>query len=179
MGIAIVIFLVLVGPVIIWACMTGKESELARLKVLELEVHHKIESSLLKAINQNGLGADQLELIYERKDFFAVDDNSAPHFFKKLKIFRHSNSSYSLGIFYSNTTEGLLQKISELRARRALFLHPHEYQIAFGAYPHRDQLKPLLENSMKSRLEQFDPDLHAGEVFVTEPVGQEFGAKFK
>ena len=94
-------------------------------------------------------------------------------------IFHNDENQFWLHTFYSDDRPPLVELINELRARRALFLHPREYEIAFGAYPHRDQLKPILEKSMNSKLERFDPDLHAGEMFVTEPIGQEFGARFK
>ena len=31
----------------------------------------------------------------------------------------------------------------------------------------------------RAKLDRFDPDLHSGEILATEPIGQEFGAKFK
>ena len=94
-------------------------------------------------------------------------------------IFRNDGNQFWLHTFYSDDRPHTDELVSELRARRTLFLHPREYEIAFGAYPHRDQLKPFMENSMKSKLERFNPDSHSDEIFVTEPIGQEFGAKFK
>ena len=92
-------------------------------------------------------------------------------------IFTNDENQFWLHAFYSDDRPPLVKLINELRARRTLFLHPREYEIAFGACPHRDQLKLILEKSMSSKLERFDPNLHAGEMLVTEPIGQEFGAR--
>ncbi len=179
MAIVILISLVVAAVTLIWALEKGRKSEAARLKNFKVEVDKKIQLAFEKISTDYNFPFNQINSLLEITEFLSTDGESNPHFCKKLKIIRGSNETYWLGIFYSDAREGLIQKIPELRARRALFLHPREYQIAFGAYPHRDQLKPLLENSTKSKLERFDPDLHADEMFVTEPIGKEFGARFK
>ncbi|MGB4115261.1 MAG: hypothetical protein WBK51_01800 [Polaromonas sp.] len=50
---------------------------------------------------------------------------------------------------------------------------------AFTADTHRRQLKPLLDDSMQSKLERFNPEIHGGEMFAVEPIGKEFGAPSK
>ena len=179
MGIVVLISFVAAAVVLIWALERGRKSEIARLQNFEVEVDKKIQVALEKISTDYNIQPDQIDSLLEKTEFLSADGESNPHFCKKLKIFRSSNETYWLGIFYSDAREGLVQKIPELRARRALFLHPREYQLAFGAYPHRDQLKPLLENSMQSKLERFNPDLHADEMFAVEPIGREFGAKIK
>ncbi len=179
MEIVVLISLVAAAVVVIWALERGRKSETTRLQSFEVEVDKKIQVALEKISTDHSIPINQFNFLLEKTEFLSADGESNPHFSKKLKILRSSNETYWMGIFYSDAREGLVQKISELRARRALFLHPREYQLAFGACPHRDQLKPLLENSIQSKLERFNPNLHAGEVFAVEPIGQEFGAKFK
>jgi hypothetical protein len=94
-------------------------------------------------------------------------------------IFRNAEDQYWIHTFYSDGRPPISEFIDELRARRALFSHPHQYQIAFGVYPHRDQLKPLVQQSVTAKLDRFDPDLHSGEILATKPTGREFGGHVK
>jgi hypothetical protein len=94
-------------------------------------------------------------------------------------IVRNAEEQYWLHTFYSDGRPATKEVIDELRARRALFSHPREYQIAFGTYPHRDQLKPLIQQSVTAKLDRFDPNLHSGEIMATTPTGREFGGQVK
>lgn len=67
-------------------------------------------------------------------------------------------------------------QLDELRARRALFNDSASYVKAFGAAPHRDQIKAILQRNQEDKLAQFDINAHGGEMMAVDALGQEFSA---
>ena len=103
------------------------------------------------------------------------EDRSAVQYVKCEVIARKFDHSYWLAFVYSDDRQTYLEEIGELRARRALFLHPSRYLCVFGVKPHRDQIKPLV--SMQEKLDNFDPKMHGAELHLGSPVGKEFGSQ--
>ena len=90
-------------------------------------------------------------------------------------IARKADMTHWLSIVYSDNRPDHHEPITELRARRALFLDPKRYKTVYGVQPHRDQLKPLIFE--QDKLSRFDPNLHFHNFIESAPIGNEFGSR--
>jgi hypothetical protein len=80
-------------------------------------------------------------------------DEGGTYFGKRIAIGK-LNEQHVLMILCSDESSRLVETISELRARRALFNHPKQYEEAFGAPPDRKQLTHLIAKEANTENEE-------------------------
>ena len=111
------------------------------------------------------------------RDEWLTRDDGGSYFVKRTALVRYNHSQYAFLMLFSDQSNRLVEPISELRARRALFNHPANYEAAFGSLPDRKDLQPLIV--MEQKLDAFDTALHGKELHAQTPIGKEFGARVR
>ena len=105
---------------------------------------NQLSDATEKVLSRHQLNRSEVEFLLVKHARSAQDSGSEVYIVRTMIL--RKISDYFLVMVDSTGYSIKFENINELRARRTLFNHKQDYFSAFGEFPHRIQIKKLIES---------------------------------